>query len=63
MTAKIISLKQARKQRQRAEKEKTSATARQKHGRSKAEKQRDKLDHQKNIRHLDGHHLDGQKDD
>ena len=63
MTAKIISLKQVRKQRQRAEKEKTSAAARQKYGHNKAEKQADKLTKQKNIHHLDGHKLDDQADD
>jgi len=63
MTAKIINLKQVRKQRQRAEKEKLSAAARKKHGRSKAEKQAEKQDIQNNIRHLDGHHLDGDKID
>jgi len=62
MTAKIINLKQARKQRQRAEKAKASATAREKFGRSKAEKQSDKLDSQKSVSHLDGHKLDDQND-
>lgn len=57
MTAKIINLKQARKQRQRDEKEKSAAAARQKFGRTKAEKQRDKRTGEKATAHLDGHKL------
>jgi len=63
MTAKIINLKQVRKQRQRAEKEETAAAAREKHGRSKVEKQRDKLTDQKVVSHLDGHKLDDHNND
>ena len=63
MTAKIINLKQVRKQRQRDEKEKSAAAAREKHGRNKAEKQRDKLTDQKATSHLDGHKIDDQGDD
>ena len=57
MTEKIISFKQARKQRQRLEKEKTSTANREKFGRSKGEKQRVKLDADNAITHLDDHKL------
>ncbi len=57
-TAKIINLKQARKQRQQAEKENTAATNREKFGRSKGEKQRDKQSTDKNVTYLDSHKLD-----
>ncbi|HFC05642.1 MAG TPA: DUF4169 family protein, partial [Rhizobiales bacterium] len=53
----IFSLKQARKQRQKLEKEKTSAANRKKFGRSKGEKKRDKLKAERNVIHLDGHKL------
>ncbi len=57
-TAKIINLKQARKQRQQAEKENAAATNREKFGLSKGEKQRDKLTVKKNVTYLDNHKLD-----
>jgi len=57
MTAKIINLKQARKQRQQTEKEKIIAANREKFGRSKGEKQRDKQTTDKNVTYLDGHKL------
>ncbi len=57
MTAKVINLKQARKQRQQAEKETTAAANREKFGRSKGEKQRDKLKAEKTVIHLDDHKL------
>ena len=58
MTAKIINLNQVRKQHQKAEKEKTAAANRDKFGRTKGGKKRDKLTADKNVIHLDGHKLD-----
>lgn len=58
MPAKIINLNQARKQRQKADKEKTAAANREKFGRNKGEKKRDKLAADKNVVHLDGHKID-----
>ena len=57
MTAKIINLKQARKHRQRTEKENAAAANREKFGRNKGEKKRDKLTADKTVIHLDGHKL------
>lgn len=57
-TAKIINLKQVRKQRQQAEKESTAAANRKKFGRSKDEKRCDKQSADKNITYLDNHKLD-----
>ncbi len=57
-TAKIINLKQVRKQRQKAEKENTAAANREKFGRSKGEKKHDKLTVEKNVTYLDNHKFD-----
>lgn len=63
MTAKIINLNQARKQRLRDEKEVKSAAAREKFGRTKTEKKRDQLKKEKSKSHLDGHQLDNDKNE
>lgn len=60
MAAKIINLNQARKQRQRAEKEITAAANREKFSRNKNEKQRDKQADDKAVTHLDDHKLDNE---
>jgi len=58
MTAKIINLKQAKKQRQRREKDITAAANREKFGRKKSEKQRDRNAAENAITHLNNHKLD-----
>ena len=61
-TAKIINLKQVRKQREQAQKERVAEANRKKFGRSKGDKQRDKQKTEKADSHLDGHKLDASAD-
>ena len=63
MTAQIINLKQARKQRARLEKQKSAAASREKFGRTKGQKNREKLTSEKSVSHLDAHRLDKDSDD
>jgi hypothetical protein len=56
--AEVINLRQARKHKQRGEKEKQAEVNRQKFGRSKAEKQQTTAEAALSTRKLDGHKLD-----
>ena len=56
--ADIINLRQARKNKVRAEKERTAQSNRSRFGRTKAEKQQDAFEADKLKRHLDGHKRD-----
>ena len=58
MTGKIINLRQARKQKQRADKETKAQENRAKFGRTGAQKNEDKVVKLKADKHLDGHKLD-----
>ncbi len=58
MTAEIVNLNQFRKERQRADKEKTAAASRHKHGRTKAERRAETKKRDLDDRHLDGHQRD-----
>ena len=62
MTAKIINLRHARKQKARSEKERRAEQNRAKYGRTKGEKQRDHLNAEHAATHLDGHKLERGKD-
>ncbi|MCY1705604.1 DUF4169 family protein [Pannonibacter sp. SL95] len=57
MAGDIINLRQARKQRDRKQRELESAENRRKFGRTKAEKALDETTGQKAERHLDGHRI------
>jgi hypothetical protein len=57
MTAEIINLKQARKAKAKADKEKLAQAHRAKFGRTKAEKLKSKADESLSQRRLDGHVL------
>ncbi|KAA5606935.1 DUF4169 family protein [Roseospira marina] len=57
--AEIINLRQARKQRGRADKAQTAADNRARHGRTKGERERDSTTRSKAERDLDAHRLDG----
>ncbi|MFD2055616.1 DUF4169 family protein [Mesorhizobium calcicola] len=56
--ADIVNLRQARKQKARADKEQMASRNRALHGRSKAEKERDRLIADKSERFVAGHHRD-----
>ena len=56
--AEIINLRQARKQKARAEAEKTAAQNRIAFGRTKAERKLTEAERDKAARHIDGHRLD-----
>jgi len=58
MSARIFNLKQARKQKQRTEKDRAAEQNRAKFGRTKGEKQRDRLKTDRAVAHLDGHRID-----
>lgn len=58
MTGKIINLRQARKQKKRADKETKAQENRVKFGRTGAQKNADKVVKLKTDKHLDGHKLD-----
>ena len=58
MAAEIVNLRQARKSRNRAEKEKRAEANRAKFGRSKGEKMRQELQSETDAKHLDGHRLE-----
>lgn len=57
----IINLRQARKARNRLEKEKQAESNRALFGRTKGQKAKDKAESDKLQRHLDGHKLTGSK--
>ncbi len=63
MTGKIINLRNARKQKQRAEKETKSEENRTKFGRTGAQKNEDNVTKLKAKNHLDGHKIDGENQD
>ena len=54
----VVNLRMARKQKARADKERTASENRTLHGRSKPEKQRDRLESEKAAAFIDGHRLD-----
>ena len=58
MAAEIVNLRQARKSRDRAEKEKRAEANRAKFGRSKGEKIRQERHSETDAQHLDGHRLE-----
>lgn len=58
MTGKVVNLRQARKARSRAEDRARGDENAARHGRSKAEKERDAAEAAKAARHLDGHKRD-----
>ena len=53
----VVNLRMARKRQARADKAADAAANRARHGRSGAEKQRDRLQDEALTRHLDGHRL------
>ncbi|GBQ30764.1 hypothetical protein AA12717_3569 [Gluconacetobacter sacchari DSM 12717] len=57
--AEIVNLRQARKRRVRAEQAAVAATNRALHGRTAAERERDRQEAERARRTLDGAHLDG----
>jgi hypothetical protein len=61
--ADIVNLRQHRKQKARAEKERTAEQNRALHGRSKAEKERDRLATEQAVRFIDGHRRERAKDE
>ena len=61
--ADIINLNKKRKAKARLVKEKKASENRIKFGRTKKEKQRDKLENERHERHLDGHQLEKKEDD
>lgn len=56
--AEIVNLRQARKAKARAQKEQAAETNRAKFGRTKAERERDRMLTEKQVRDLDGHKRD-----
>lgn len=58
MAGNVVNLRQARKQRTRAEKHQRAEENRVKYGRSKAERARQQLQERRTEDHLDGHRLD-----
>jgi len=60
--AQIINLRQARRKREKAEREATAEQNRILHGRTKAEKLRDKAIKETANKQLDGHRLDKEPD-
>jgi Domain of unknown function (DUF4169) len=60
--ADIVNLRQHRKQKARAEKERTAEQNRAMHGRSKAEKERDRLATEQAVRFIDGHRRERPKE-
>ena len=56
--ADVVNLRQARKQKARAEKEQAAAENRAVHGRTKAEKQRHKIETGRAADFVEGHRLD-----
>ncbi|OJJ11348.1 hypothetical protein BKI51_14610 [Alphaproteobacteria bacterium AO1-B] len=58
MSAEIVNLRQARKQKQRQTKEKTAESNRQKFGRTKAEREADRRRQDMLEKQVDGHKLD-----
>ncbi len=55
--ADLVNLRQVRKRKARQDKERTAAENRALHGRSKAERERDRMADDKALRFLDGHRL------
>lgn len=56
--ADVVNLRMARKQKARAEREQVAAENRAVHGRTKAEKQRDRIEAERAAGHVEGHRLD-----
>ncbi len=59
MSAELINLRRARKQKQRADKAVDAATNRMSHGRTRSERDADMLERKRTDRMLDGHILTG----
>ena len=59
----VVNLRLARKRKARAEKEQAASENRALHGRSKAEKSRDRLQSEKSASFVEGHRLEPQKRD
>ena len=55
----VVNLRMARKQKARSEKEQVASENRALHGRSKAEKLRDRIEAEKAQSFVEGHRLDG----
>ena len=58
MTSKVVNLRQARKQRERAARRREAEANRQHYGRTRAEREQAARDAEAKARHLDGHWLD-----
>ena len=58
MTSKVVNLRQARKQRERAARRQEAEANRRHHGRTRAEREQAARDAEAKARHLDGHWLD-----
>ncbi|WP_372398868.1 DUF4169 family protein [Azospirillum sp. HJ39] len=56
----VVNLNRFRKTRDKAERSKEAEANRARFGRTKAEKERDRLDSQRRTQTLDGHRLDGE---
>lgn len=54
----VVNLRMARKRKARADSERVAAENRALHGRSKAEKTRDRVEAERIAGHIDGHRLD-----
>ena len=54
----VVNLRMARKRKARGEKEQAAAESRALHGRSKAEKERDRREAESTVRFVEGHRLD-----
>ncbi len=59
MTGKVVNLRQARKRRARAEKERRAEENRIRFGRTKAERRLTAAEQEKHVRHVDGHRREG----
>lgn len=58
MTADIVNLRQARKAKKRVEREGQAAENRIKFGQTKEQRQKQRADTERSVRHLDGHRRD-----
>lgn len=63
MAGEIINLRHMRKQQKRAEAAEVAAQNRARHGRTKAEREKQEKSAEQARRHLDGHKLEGDADD
>ncbi len=62
MTGKVVNLRQARKRRARAEKEKRAEENRIRFGRTKAERNLSGMLREKHVRHVDGHRREDEEE-